>query len=69
MKDYINLFHKIITDIHGWDEMSKQEKSNKISDLLFNFDKFDNFVVYFDDFNKNLSKKTLKSYIKSVINS
>ena len=69
MKDYINLFHKIISDIHEWGELSKQEKLNIISNLLLNFDKYDNLVVYFDDFNKNLSKKTLKSYIKSVINS
>ena len=69
MKDYINLFHKIISDIHEWEELSKQEKLNIISNLLLNFDKYDNLVVYFDDFNKNLSKKTLKSYIKSVINS
>ena len=69
MKDYINLFHKIITDIHLWDKLEKNEKLNKFSELLFNFNKLDKLVVYFDNFNKDLSKKTLNSYIKSVINS
>ena len=68
MKDYINLFHKIISDIHLWDELENNEKLNKFSELLFNFNKLDKLVVYFDNFNKDLSKKTLNSYIKSVIN-
>ena len=68
MKDYINLFHKIISDIHPWDELENNEKLNKFSELLFNFNKLDKLVVYFDNFNKDLSKKTLNSYIKSVIN-
>ena len=69
MKDYINLFHKIITDIHLWDKLETNEKLKKFSELLFNFNKLDKLVVYFDNFNKDLSKKTLNSYIKSVINS
>ena len=69
MKDYINLFHKIIIDIHFWDKLENNEKLNKFSELLFNFNKLDKLVVYFDNFNKDLSKKTLNSYIKSVINS
>ena len=69
MKDYINLFHKIISDIHLWDKLENNDKLNKFSELLFNFNKLDKLVVYFDNFNKNLSKKTLNSYIKSVINS
>ena len=69
MKDYINLFHKIIKDIHLWDKLENNDKLNKFSELLFNFNKLDKLVVYFDNFNKNLSKKTLNSYIKSVINS
>ena len=69
MKDYINFFHKIITDIHLWDKLEKSEKLKRFSELLFNFNKLDKLVVYFDKFNKDLSKKTLNSYIKSVINS
>ena len=66
MKDYINFFHKIITDIHLWDELEKSEKLKRFSELLFNFNKLDKLVVYFDKFNKDLSKKTLNSFLKSV---
>ena len=66
MKDYINLFHSIVSEIHFWDEIDKKEKKNKISIFLDNFVKIDDLVDYFDDFNQNLSKKTLNSFTKSV---
>ena len=66
MKDYINLFHSIVSEIHFWDEIDKNEKKNKISIFLENFVKIDDLTDYFDDFNQNLSKKTLNSFIKSV---
>ena len=68
MKDYINLFHSMISEIHFWDELSKNEKIKKISLFLTDFNHFDYLIDYFDDFNKILSKKTLNSYIKSVSN-
>jgi cytochrome b pre-mRNA-processing protein 3 len=43
MKDYINLFHSMVSEIHFWDKLNRNEKLN-------------------------LSKKTLNSYLKSVIN-
>ena len=66
MKDYINLFHSIVSEIHFWDEIDKNEKKNKISIFLENFVKIDDLTDYFDDFNQNLSKKTLNSFTKSV---
>ena len=68
MKDYINLFHSMISEIHFWDELSKNEKIKKISLFLTDFNHFEYLIDYFDDFNKILSKKTLNSYIKSVSN-
>ena len=67
MKDYINFFHFILLEIRLWDEISQNEKEKKIGSFLSNFDKIDNLVEYFDDFSENLAKKTLKSYLKSVI--
>ena len=69
MKDYINFFHYILLEIRLWDEIDQNEKEKKIGSFLRNFDKIDNLVEYFDDFNDKLSKKTLKSYLKSVIKS
>ena len=69
MKNYINLFHSMVSDIHFWDKLSKKEKSKKISNFLSDFQNNEYLLSYFDDFNSNLSKKTLNSYLKSVINS
>ena len=68
MKDYINLFHSILSDIHFWDELNVTEKKEKISKYFENFIKIDNLLLYFDNFKKELSKKTLNSYLKSVSN-
>ena len=66
MKDYINLFYSIVSEIHFWDNLKKNEKVNKISSFLNNFEKIDHLVDYFDEFNQKLKKKTLNSYLKSV---
>ncbi len=68
MKDYINLFHSIVSEIHFWDTYSKTEKKNKIDLFCENFDKIEYLVVYFDDFKDNLTKKNLNYFLKSVIN-
>ena len=68
MKDYINLFHSMVSEIHFWDDLSKSDKLKKISTFLGDFQNIDDLLDYFDEFNSNLSKKTLNSYLKSVSN-
>ena len=68
MKDYINLFHSMVSEIHFWDKLSKSEKINKITFFLGDFKNNEDLLEYFEDFNTNLSKKTLNSYLKSVSN-
>tara|TARA_B100000424_G_C22652000_1_gene359464 strand:- start:140 stop:607 length:468 start_codon:yes stop_codon:yes gene_type:complete len=68
MKDYINLFHSIVSEIHFWDEMSSEKRKKKIYPFLENFDKIDHLINYFNKYYEDLRKKTLNSYIKSVIN-
>ena len=68
MKDYINLFHSMVSEIHFWESLSKPEKIKKFSLFLSDFDNIDDLLDYFEEFNSNLSKKTLNSYLKSVIN-
>ena len=68
MKDYINLFHSIVSEIHFWDNLDKTEKIKKISIFLDDFQNNTDLLDYFDDFNFKLSKKTLNSYLKSVSN-
>ena len=68
MKDYINLFHSMVSEIHFWDDLSKSDKLIKISIFLNDFKNNEELLEYFDNFNTNLSKKTLNSYLKSVSN-
>ena len=68
MKDYINLFHSIVSEIHFWDDKNKSEKEKIVSNFLLNFEKTDYLVEYFDEFKEKLIKKTLNSHLKSVIN-
>ena len=68
MKEYINLFHSMVSEIHFWDKLSRTEKFKKISIFLEDFENIDDLLNYFEKFNSNLSKKTLNSYLKSVIN-
>ena len=66
MKNYINLFHSMLSEIHFWNTLDKSEKLKKISLFLSDFQNNDNLLEYFEEFNTNLSKKTLNSYLKSV---
>ena len=68
MKEYINVFHGMVSDIHFWENLTKTEKLNKISNFLVDIENIEYLVDYFEDFNQNLSKKTLNSYLKSVSN-
>ena len=68
MKDYINLFHSMVSEIHFWNDLTNEEKLKKISFFLSDFQNNEYLLNYFDDFNSNLSKKTLNSYLKSVSN-
>ena len=62
MKDYINLFHSIISEIHFWDKLKKVEKIQKLTLFLPDFNKIENLVDYFDNFSANLIKKNLNSF-------
>tara|TARA_Y100000768_G_scaffold117378_1_gene86688 strand:+ start:570 stop:1037 length:468 start_codon:yes stop_codon:yes gene_type:complete len=68
MKVYINLFHSMVSEIHFWDNLDKSEKYNKFSIFLSDFNNIDHLLDYFENFNNELSKKTLNSYLKSVSN-
>ena len=53
---------------HFWDKLTKSEKLNKIAFFLGDFQNTEELLDYFNEFNSNLSKKTLNSYLKSVSN-
>ena len=68
MKDYINLFHSMVSEIHFWNKLSKSQKLEKFSIFLTDFKEINHLLDYFELFDENLSKKTLNSYLKSVNN-
>ncbi len=68
MKDYINVFHAIVSDIHFWNDLDIDKKKVILSKYLVNFINIDELLVYFDNYSEDLSKKTLNSYLKCVIN-
>ena len=68
MKDYINLFHSMISEIHFWNDLSRTHKIEKFSIFLSEFNEIEHLLDYFELFNDNLSKKTLNYYLKSVSN-
>jgi len=68
MKDYINLFHSMVSEIHFWNDLSRMQKLEKFSIFLTDFKEIEYLLDYFELFNENLSKITLNSYLKSVSN-
>ena len=68
MKDYINVFHGIISEIHFWDDMKFDKKLECLSIFLQNFKNTEYLVDYFDNFSADLKKNNLNSYLKSVNN-
>ncbi len=66
MKNYINVFHGIISEIHFWDDMHFDKKRECLSNFLENFINNEYLVDYFDKFITDLKKNNLNSYLKSV---
>lgn len=68
MKDYINLFHAMISEIHFWENLDRNERIKKLSLFLSEYKEIEELVLYFENFNDVLSKKSLNLFIKSVSN-
>tara|TARA_Y100000389_G_C16952936_1_gene267343 strand:- start:5 stop:475 length:471 start_codon:yes stop_codon:yes gene_type:complete len=66
MKDYINIFHAIVSEVHFWNKLEFTDKEKKLSIFLDNFNNINYLVDYFEEFRLNLSNNTLNSYLKSV---
>ena len=68
MKDYINTFHGILSEIHFWDDMNYNKKIDCMINFMQNFKNTEYLVDYFDNFSADLKKNNLNSYLKSVNN-
>ena len=47
MKNYINLFHSMVSEIHFWENLDRNEKLEKFSFFLGDFKKIDYLLDYF----------------------
>ena len=68
MKDYINFFHNIVSEIHFWEKLSDIEKKKILVSFFEDLVEIDHIYDYFVVFISELSKKNLISYLNSVSN-
>ena len=68
MKDYINIFYSILDKINDWNNLDNDKKGEILGFYYKLKDNHLKIVNYFNNFEIYLSKTTLKSFTKSVIN-
>ena len=68
MKDYINIFYSILDKINDWNNLDNVKKGEILGFYYKLNDNYLKIVNYFNNFETYLSKNTLKSFTKSVIN-
>ena len=67
MKIYVNVFHSIIAEIDGWNQFSDNEKFEIVKKYINLKNNDYRLVKYFDKYVNYLSKNSLNSFTKSVI--
>ena len=67
MKDYLNLFHKIIGYTDKWDNLDKNEKSEVFINFLDKNSNSTFFIEYFDDYLNILKNNSLNYFINNII--
>ena len=67
MKDYLNLFHKIIGDIDDWENIEDNKKGVFFINILDKNSNSSFFIEYFDNYLNNLKNKSLNYYINNIL--
>ena len=67
MKTYINMLYSIIEKIHNWENYNKNDKLKIFNLYIENKDNNQKIVDYFEKYYIYLTKISLNSFIKSVI--
>ena len=67
MKTYINMLYSIIEKIHNWENYNKNDKLKIFNFYIENKDNNQKIVDYFEKYYVYLTKISLNSFIKSVI--
>ena len=67
MKTYVNLLYSIINKIDNWESYNSEQKIKILKIFLEIKDNNEKFVGYFDKYSNYLSKISLNSFTKSVL--
>jgi cytochrome b pre-mRNA-processing protein 3 len=67
MKDYLNLFYSMISNIDNWENVSLDKKSSTLQQYLNSNADLSFLANYFEKYRLNLLNNTLNYYIKGVI--
>ena len=67
MKSYVNLLNSIINKIDKWDSYNRQDKMNILKLYIEIKDNTEKFLDYFENYKIYLTKISLNSFTKSVI--
>ena len=67
MKIYVNLLYSIINKIDDWEKYSSEKKINILNLYIEINDNNEKFLDYFEKYSNYLSKISLNSFTKSVI--
>ena len=66
MKEYINIFHSIISKIDNWENNENLKKSEILNNYINSIDKLNELAKYFDKYMIYLSNNDLNLFLKSV---
>ena len=67
MKDYLNLFHKLILEIEDWEEIDNNKKKEFFLKYVDMNSNTAFFVDYFDKYINLLKKNSLNSFLNNII--
>ena len=67
MKDYLNLFHKLILEIEDWEEKDNNKKKEFFSNYVDTNSNTAFFVDYFDKYINFLKKNPLNLFLNNII--
>ncbi len=67
MKDYLNIFYKLIENIDKWGELNSSEKKFFFSEYIDNSVNSGFFISYFNNYELFLEKNSLNSFSKDIL--
>ena len=69
MKNYINTFHSLLSEIDKWDTYNDDEKDNLLRNFFSYQGEINDLTKYFEKYRLFLTKSSLNSFTKGVIKS